>query len=286
MERVYVFKEGQKIDEYQDGVNGDRLLPPGKYVALYQNVQYSYNDTLYFEIADKDVVVDFQFNPEDFCAVTFKMVNQPEKAKGISVVNVGLGYESNTWPLEGTFEIGDEDKVVEVDLSQYRVFKVKFVMPDGSELSEPGIMMESYPMYLSKEGETLTCYTDNNAYALPLGTYDLVVNKEEKYYGTLIIGTDCPDEITVQLSDKPNAIADVPTHDLELSATMQNGRICVISARSEEVEVYVYDLDGRVLWQSNVMPGSVTDTGLYGQGIYLISLKQEGCARTQKLIVR
>lgn len=40
-------------------------------------------------------------------------------------------------------------------------------MPDGSELSEPGIMMESYPMYLSKEGETLTCYTDNNAYALP-----------------------------------------------------------------------------------------------------------------------
>ena len=34
MERVYVFKEGQKIDEYQDGVNGDRLLPPGKYVAL------------------------------------------------------------------------------------------------------------------------------------------------------------------------------------------------------------------------------------------------------------
>lgn len=313
MERVYVFKEGQKIDEYQDGVNGDRLLPPGKYVALYQNVQYSYNDTLYFEIADKDVVVDFQFNPEDFCAVTFKMVNQPEKAKGISVVvdgriwvgnqqsqmlrkckhsyalssvNVGLGYESNTWPLEGTFEIGDEDKVVEVDLSQYRVFKVKFVMPDGSELSEPGIMMESYPMYLSKEGETLTCYTDNNAYALPLGTYDLVVNKEEKYYGTLIIGTDCPDEITVQLSDKPNTIADVPTHDLELSATMQNGRICVISARSEEVEVRVYDLDGRVLWQGNVMPGSVTDTGLYGQGIYLISMKQEGCIRTQKLIVR
>ena len=60
----------------------------------------------------------------------------------------------------------------------------------------------------------------------------------------------------------------------------------MISARSEEVEVRVYDLDGRVLWQGNVMPGSVKDTGLYGQGIYLISLNQEGCVRTQKVIVR
>lgn len=306
---VSVFKEGQEIED-EDGVNGDRLLPPGKYTACYVGRQYCFSDTLYFEIADKAVKVDFQFNPEEFRAVTFEMVNQPEQVKFIEIrvdsmmtlrnqesvmfrkgkhyyefglVSVGENYH-RLWPLEGTFEVDDEGKVVEVDLSQYRVFRLWLVMPDNS-VAESGIL----PMYLSKEGKTLTLnYYYLNTYALPLGTYDLEVevNEEERYYGTLIIGTVCPDEITVQLSDKPNAIADVSTHDLELSATMQNGRICVISARSEEVEVRVYDLDGRVLWQSNVMPGSVTDTGLYGQGIYLISLKQEGCARTQKLIVR
>ena len=306
---VSVFKEGQEIED-EDGVNGDRLLPPGKYTARYVGRQYCFSDTLYFEIADKAVKVDFQFNPEEFRAVTFEMVNQPEQVKFIEIrvdsmmtlrnqesvmfrkgkhyyefglVSVGENYH-RLWPLEGTFEVDDEGKVVEVDLSQYRVFRLWLVMPDNS-VAESGIL----PMYLSKEGKTLTLnYYYLNTYALPLGTYDLEVevNEEERYYGTLIIGTDCPDEITVQLSDKPNTIADVPTHDLELSATMQNGRICVISARSEEVEVRVYDLDGRVLWQGNVMPGSVTDTGLYGQGIYLISLKQEGCARTQKLIVR
>ena len=100
-------------------------------------------DTLYFEIADKAVKVDFQFNPEDFRAVTFEMVNQPEQVRFIEIlvdsmraprnqesimfrkgkhyyefsfVSVGENYH-HLWPLEGTFEVGDEDKVVEVDLS-------------------------------------------------------------------------------------------------------------------------------------------------------------------------
>lgn len=310
---VYVFKEGQKIEQ-QDGVNGDRLLPPGKYTAFYGGYQYCFMDTLYFEIADKAVKVDFQFNPEDFRAVTFEMVNQPEQVRFIEIlvdsmraprnqesimfrkgkhyyefsfVSVGENYH-HLWPLEGTFEVGDEDKVVEVDLSQYRVFQLRLVMPDNS-----GVAYDVYPMYLSKGGETLVlsyvnAYYDGNTYALPVGTYDLEVkgNEEEWYYGTLTVGADCPDEITVQLSDKSNAISDAQADNSDLSVTMKNGRISVVSARSEEVEVCVYDLDGRVLWQGNVMPGSMTDTGLCGQGIYLINMKQESCARTQKLIVR
>ena len=304
MESVNVFREGQKIDEYRDGMNGDRLLPPGKYTALYRNVQYSYNDTLDFEITDKALTVDFQFNPEDYRTVTFKMVNQPEKLDYFSVTvdgriwvgnqqkqmirkgrhsyvaDLGRGGITNGWPLEGTFELGDEDKEVEVDLSQYRMFRLKLVDLDGNEVKT------NYRMDLSKGDETQRYFTDVQNYALPVGTYDLKIHMGKECYGTFTVGADCPDEITVQLSDKPNAISDAQADNSDLSVTMKNGRISVVSARSEEVEVCVYDLDGRVLWQGNVMPGSMTDTGLCGQGIYLINMKQESCARTQKLIVR
>ncbi len=89
--------------------------------------QYCFSDTLYFEIADKAVKVDFQFNPEEFRAVTFEMVNQPEQVKFIEIrvdsmmtlrnqesvmfrkgkhyyefglVSVGENYH-RLWPLEG-----------------------------------------------------------------------------------------------------------------------------------------------------------------------------------------
>ena len=78
------------------------------------------------------------------------MVNQPEQVKFIEIrvdsmmtlrnqesvmfrkgkhyyefglVSVGENYH-RLWPLEGTFEVDDEGKVVEVDLSQYRVFRL------------------------------------------------------------------------------------------------------------------------------------------------------------------
>ena len=81
---VSVFKDGQKIEQ-QDGINGALLLPPGKYTARYVGYQYCFRDTLYFEIADKAVKVDIQFNPEEFRAVTFEMVNQPEQVKFIEI---------------------------------------------------------------------------------------------------------------------------------------------------------------------------------------------------------
>lgn len=290
----------------------DRLLPPGKYKAIYRNYLYNYADTVNFEIIDKDIAIDFKFNPEDFRKLTFKMVNQPEKADFIGgLIDDRIWFNSrqeihiqkgehfyvikslgifntlmaNTWPMEGsTFEIADEDKEVEVDLGQYRIFKLKFVLPDGNEL------VDFYEINLSKGSDTHRLFPDNNSYyALPLGTYNLALDVDyatDRHYGSFTVNTECPDEITVQLSKDPNAVSDAMTDKTALSATMNNGRICVASAQREEVNVCIYDLDGRALWQGRVLPGNTTDTGLLNQGIYLISMEQNGNTRTQKLIVR
>ena len=58
-----------------------------------------------------------------------QMLRKGKHSYALSSVNVGLGYESNTWPLEGTFEIGDEDKVVEVDLSNTGCSKLSLSCP-------------------------------------------------------------------------------------------------------------------------------------------------------------
>ena len=307
---VRLFREGQDFDGNSEY---DRLLPPGKYAALYDNYSYIFTDTVYFEIADENMVVDFQFNPEDYHAVTFVVKNQPEGTDGVyfvidengwadnqqgtmmregkhsfvlSSMDVHGGYYyANAWPLEGFFEVGEEDKEVEVDLSSYRLFRMRFILPDGSEWTDSESW--GYDLLLSKDGVSYPFYTmELNYYALPVGDYGLTLDLRKRYYGTFTVGTECPDEITVRLSETSVSVADTRSEDVALSAAMNNGRVSIMSAHNEEVAVCIYDLDGRVLWQGVVAPGCAADTGLQDGGIYLIRMEQKGFVKTQKLIVR
>ena len=307
---VRLFREGQDFDGNSEN---DRLLPPGKYAALYDNYSYNFTDTVYFEITDENMVVDFQFNPEDYHAVTFVVKNQPEGAgRGYFVIDENIwvdpGSQSDVvrkgkhifilsgmevgasvavmWPLIETFEVGDEDLEVEVDLSAYRLFKIKFVLPDGNEL-EAGMSWADFS--LSQGRDTLfhnVYYLEEGYCMLPVGTYDLTLEQLTKYYGKVTVPSECPDEITVRLSETPVSVADTRSEEVALSAAMNNGRVSIVSTHNEGVAVCIYNLDGRVLWQGLVTPGCAADTGLQDGGIYLIRMEQKGFVKTQKLIVR
>ena len=309
---VRLFREGQDFDGNSEN---DRLLPPGKYAALYDNYSYIFTDTVYFEIADENMVVDFQFNPEDYHAVTFVVKNQPEGTDGVYFVIDGNGwadskdqqgtmvregkhsfvlsymdvqggyYFVNTWPLEGSFEVGEEDKEVEVDLASYRMFRMRFILPDGSEWTDSESW--GYDLLLSKDGVSYPSHTmELNYHALPVGNYGLTLDLRKRYYGAFTVGAECPDEIMVRLSETPVSVADTRSEEVALSAAMNNGRVSIVSTHNEGVAVCIYNLDGRVLWQGLVTPGCAADTGLQDGGIYLIRMEQKGFVKTQKLIVR
>ena len=308
---VRLFREGQDFD---GNYENDRLLPPGKYAALYDNYSYNFTDTVYFEITDENMVVDFQFNPEDYHAVTFVVKNQPEGTDGVYFVIDGNGwadskdqqgtmvregkhsfvlsymdvqggyYFVNTWPLEGSFEVGEEDKEVEVDLASYRMFRMRFILPDGSEWTDSESW--GYDLLLSKDGVSYPSYTmELNYHALPVGNYGLTLDLRKQYYGAFTVGAECPDEIMVRLSEAPVSVADTRSEEVALSAAMNNGRVSIVSTHNEGVAVCIYNLDGRVLWQGLVTPGCAADTGLQDGGIYLIRMEQKGFVKTQKLIV-
>ena len=309
---VRLFREGQDFD---GNYENDRLLPPGKYAALYDNYSYNFTDTVYFEITDENMVVDFQFNPEDYHAVTFVVKNQPEGTDGVYFVIDGNGwadskdqqgtmvregkhsfvlsymdvqggyYFVNTWPLEGSFEVGEEDKEVEVDLASYRMFRMRFILPDGSEWTDSESW--GYDLLLSKDGVSYPSHTmELNYHALPVGNYGLTLDLRKRYYGAFTVGAECPDEIMVRLSETPVSVADTRSEEVALSAAMNNGRVSIVSTHNEGVAVCIYNLDGRVLWQGLVTPGCAADTGLQDGGIYLIRMEQKGFVKTQKLIVR
>ena len=309
---VRLFREGQDFD---GNYENDRLLPPGKYAALYDNYSYNFTDTVYFEITDENMVVDFQFNPEDYHAVTFVVKNQPEGTDGVYFVIDGNGwadskdqqgtmvregkhsfvlsymdvqggyYFVNTWPLEGSFEVGEEDKEVEVDLASYRMFRMRFILPDGSEWTDSESW--GYDLLLSKDGVSYPSHTmELNYHALPVGNYGLTLDLRKRYYGAFTVGAECPDEIMVRLSETPVSVADTRSEEVALSAAMNNGRVSIMSTHNEDIAVCIYNLDGRVLWQGLVTPGCAADTGLQDGGIYLIRMEQKGFVKTQKLIVR
>ncbi len=308
---ISIYKDTDKESDKYNPVRGN-VLVAGKYYARVTHSLYNLNDTIRFEIVDKNLTFDVELNPADYHNLSINFVNAPleilgwdgsigntyigtydgveKKYKnGKYVLNINhLVIDEMVWYLclsvKQEFEIDNEDKVVDVDLSKIKFFEIEFIKPDGKvlTLSEE----EDIDIYVSNNEETIP---GSIYYALPAGKYSLRIviygNGRQTYYGELVVTEDAGEKIVVRLSDKPTAIDEVEETD-NLSASIHQGILLVTSDHAASVEVTLYDVNARAVWQAEVRPNESVSVGTLKKGIYMVRMNQDGAVKTQKHIVK
>lgn len=299
---VAVYQGTQTLSYSVDG-NG-LLLASGSYYAVFNARDYAYRDTVYFNVSDEDLTIDFQFNTDDFHLLTFKFINAPTEFSEIAYTIKDFGtperlpngtyyydiyaiYADNMYKhintnIPGTVTINDEDIEVIIDLAKYRIFDIAFCLEGGTPWNA-----DDYYITLERTDNTRISIGDATTVMLPIGDYGVIVRDYENncyYYGKLHVPSDCPEKITITLSDNADAIEDIPNDAAHtLTATPTADGLHITASGNEPVTVSLYGTNGNLLLNHQVAPGATVATGRLGKGIYIVQLKQGKNLRTQKL---
>lgn len=286
------------------------LLMPGSYYAVFHPSEVNYRDTLYFDITNQDVTLNFEYNPDDFHAVTLSCINAPMDIIEISYY-IGdddayatyAKFPNGTYPyhisrlftandktvyanITGNVEVADEDVEIVVDLSEYTFCNVVLRMADGSHWTSEDYYME----LTTPDGQRmpLGLWEPEFMLALPTtGTYKVRAydyDKGKNFYGTLTVPENASGTLVITLSDNVDAIEDAQA-DAEhtLAATWTSNGLHIAASGSAPVTVSLYSINGNLLLNQEVAPGTTLPATNLGKGIYLVRLKQGNIARTQKL---
>lgn len=307
---------GEQINVYRNNTSLRNNSPSvwlnaGKYYAIYSNSNLGYKDTLYFDVTDHDMVLDFKYNVDDFHSVNVTCVNALEEIEHVFYevdgddpqrkFLKGTTHHYMIYALQtknfgrvqtdiiGSFKVEDEDVNVQVDLSSYRFFYPVLRMADGSDW----ISYDYYMTFESLDGNTVvTCWGEygyEEALTMPAGTYKVKVrdyDTSEYVYGTLVVPADCPETLTIVLSDEPDAIESVRSDgNEELSATLYAGELHVDAPAGEPVVVCIYGMNGKMLLDTQVAPGASVPVGHLGKGVYILQMRQGSAVRTCKFIL-
>lgn len=292
-------------------------LAPGPYVCTGNFYDAAGERNCYinqpFTVADAPVTVDIDTDPGHFYGVTFDVTTPQGKAQSICAVegNITVAdiedfitshpgftngtysyYASAVWIVDysyalpfmpgGTFTIDGADVTVPVDLTDHRFFKISYTKDGQGGFNFTNMSLtnsEGKQNYVSLGG------TSGIGIGLKPGTY--TVNGETDYtyepiHGTLVVPDDCPEWLTVEMSDGTSGIGNIkaPTGDL----TVVDGGLLVNCTGRATVDVY--DTTGRRVMSRSAADGETIGTTDMPAGIYVARLQQAGTTQSVKFIVR
>lgn len=285
-----------------DSKESGLLLASGSYYAVLDVYDYAYRDTVYFNVSNEDLTIDFQLNTDDFHLLTFKFINAPTDLSvehyninddeapewlpnGTYLYDIYVMFADEKYiatTISGTVNIKDEDVEIVIDLAKYRLFNMDFYLEDGTPYSIDGYVT------ITSDNVRVRAYLGyESTVMLPIGDYDVTVfNYDDRsyHYGKLHVPSDCPEKITITLSDNADAIEDIPNDAAHtLAATPTADGLHITASGNEPVTVSLYGTNGNLLLNRQAAPGTTVATGQLGKGIYIVQLKQGKNLRTQKL---
>ena len=291
-------------------------LAPGPYLCTGSFYDENYEDQYHFNqpftVADAPVTVEIDTDPAAYHSVTFDVTTPQGKAQSICYVDKDImvadvenyatsspNFSNGTYDYfaasvwmdgysyglpympGGTFTVDGADVTVPVDLTDHRFFKIYFTK-DGSSYSFSSLLLTD------SEGNDAVFGMGGWGGAgmgLKPGTYAIdgtTDNTYEPIHGTLVVPDDCPEELTVEMSDGTSGIGNIeaPTGGI---AIVDGGLLVNCTGRAT---VDVYDTTGRRVMSCTAADGETIGTTGLPAGIYVARMQQGGTAQSVKFAVR
>lgn len=291
-------------------------LAPGPYLCTGSFYDENYEDQYHFNqpftVADAPVTVEIDTDPAAYHSVTFDVTTPQGKMQSICYVDKDImvadvenyatsspNFSNGTYDYfaasvwmdgysyglpympGGTFTVDGADVTVPVDLTDHRFFKIYFTK-DGSSYSFSSLLLTD------SEGNDAVFGMGGWGGAgmgLKPGTYAIdgtTDNTYEPIHGTLVVPDDCPEWLTVEMSDGTSGIGNIeaPTGGI---AIVDGGLLVNCTGRAT---VDVYDTTGRRVMSRSAVDGETIGTTDMPAGIYVARLQQAGTTQSVKFIVR
>lgn len=291
-------------------------LAPGPYLCTGSFYDENYEDQYHFNqpftVADAPVTVEIDTDPAAYHSVTFDVTTPQGKMQSICYVDKDImvadvenyatsspNFSNGTYDYfaasvwmdgysyglpympGGTFTVDGADVTVPVDLTDHRFFKIYFTK-DGSSYSFSSLLLTD------SEGNDAVFGMGGWGGAgmgLKPGTYAIdgtTDNTYEPIHGTLVVPDDCPEELTVEMSDGTSGISSIEATNGGISV-VDGGLLVNCTGRAT---VDVYDTTGRRVMSRTAADGETIGTTGLPAGIYVARMQQGGTAQSVKFAVR
>lgn len=265
--RAFQFMEASGTFQFNGVSSGDYFLKADGYNGNYNNAPtYSGNSGDWSDAT----VISVLATCDDTTNMDIELIVLPEITGG-GTINGRLIEDDGQG---GTFKapgdpIGDIDITVEQS-------------PGGSVMASTTTDMDGYFTIENLEPGDYVIYADMHGYTMALGGV-MTFDGSGMNYDVVLCANDTLDEI-----DMCNVTTSVKVQENDLSLEL------VPNPANESVRIYgdfnnaavsIVDLNGKIVYQTNLISGSIIETNQLPAGIYVVRIKSDEISSNQKLVI-